>query len=135
MTNPETEQPPEPKHSLVRQVLLGAFWGNAGMFLVAPIVAVLYQFPVYPYGKIGGLARSFTIGWDQLLGDMVLGVYLTVLVGMVGGGFVVLGLLGAAAGGVSYGLFWRSVENLYWRTIACALAVDVVVAVAVAFYA
>ena len=64
MRTHETEQLLKPKHSLVRQVLLGVFWCNAEMFLVAPIVALLYQFPAWPNEKLGGLVRSFTNGWD-----------------------------------------------------------------------
>jgi hypothetical protein len=76
MSDQEAEHPSKPKHSLVRQVLLGAFCCNAGMFLVAPVVAVLYQFPAWPYGKVGGLERSFTNGWDWLLEDTILAVWL-----------------------------------------------------------
>ncbi len=135
MSDQEAEHPSKPKHSLLRQVMLGAFCCNAGMFLVAPVVAVLYQFPAWPYGKVGGLERSFTNGWDWLLEDTILAVQLTTLVAIIFGGFVVLGLLGSLAGGVSYKVFGPSVDRLYWRTIGCALVVDVVIAVVLALAA
>jgi hypothetical protein len=105
------------------------------MFLMAPIVAVLYQFPAWPYGKVGGLVRSFTNGWDWLLEDTILAVWFTTLVAIIFGGFIVLSLLGGVAGRVSYGVFGASIERLYWRTIGCALVVDVVVAVILALAA
>ena len=135
MSDQEAEHPSKPKHSLVRQVLLGAFCCNAGMFLVAPVVAVLYQFPAWPYGKVGGLVESFTNGWDWLLEDTILAVWLTTLVAIIFGGFIVLALLGGVAGRVSYGVFGPSVDKLYWRTIGCALVVDVVIAVVLALAA
>ncbi len=135
MSNHNVEHPSKPKHSLLRQVMLGAFCCNAGMFLVAPVVAVLYQFPAWPYGKVGGLERSFTNGWDWLLEDTILAVWLTTLVAIIFGGFIVLGLLGGVAGRVSYGVFGSSVDKLHWRTIGCALVVDVIIAVVLALAA
>ena len=135
MSTSDTERPPKAEHSLGRQILLGAFWGNAGMFLVAPVTAVLYQFPAWPYGKVGGLPKSFTNGLDWLLEDTILAVWLTVLFGIISGGFVVLGLLGGLAGGVSYKVFGQTTEKLYWRTIGCALVADVIVSVILALAA
>jgi len=70
-----------------------------------------------------------------LLEDTILAVWLTTLVAIIFGGFIVLGLLGGVAGRVSYGVFGSSVDKLHWRTIGCALVVDVVIAVVLALAA
>jgi hypothetical protein len=127
----EKEHPSKPKHSPIRQVLLGAVWCNAGMFLVAPVVATLYQFPAFPNGKVGGLEGLFTNGWAETL----LAVWFTLIVFVIAGGFVALGVLGGVAGYMSYKVFGASVDYLYWRTVGCALVMDIVVAVVFALAA
>ncbi|MDZ4686375.1 MAG: hypothetical protein SH850_15005 [Planctomycetaceae bacterium] len=125
---------PTAKPSLVRQILWGAFWCNAGMFLVAPIVALMYQFPAWPYGKVGG-PTSFTNGWDWLLEDTIGAVWLTLLFGMLSGGVLVLAVLGGAAGAVTCQIFRQRPDRLRWKTIYAALLIDLLVAVVLALAA
>jgi hypothetical protein len=54
---------------------------------------------------------------------------------LIYGGFIVLTLLGGVAGKVSYSVFGPSVDKLYWRTVGCALVVDVVIALVLALAA
>lgn len=119
------------KPSLVRQILLGVFWCNTGMFLMAPIVALMYQFPAWPYGKVGG-PDAFANGWDWLLEDTIGAVWITLLFGMLSGGVLVLGVLGAGAGAVNFQIFRHRPDKLRWKTIFAALLIDLLISVLLA---
>ena len=134
MNDIPTDHRHKTRHPLLWQILSGAFWCNAGLFLVAPVVALLYQFPASPYGKVGG-TESFANGWDWLLEDTIGAVWITQLFAMLFGGALVLTLLGGLAGAVTFRVFGCQPDKLRGKTIIASLLINILIAVLLALAA
>lgn len=88
----------------------------AGVFIVGPIVTLLFRLPEI-YEGTETCRETLSNGFMAV-------VWMVICVP----GFIVLGPLGALAGSVSYFRFRKSVTNLRWCTIGCAIITDLIIA-------
>jgi C4-dicarboxylate transporter len=95
----------------------GAFWCNAGMFVVGPLIAVAYEL------------QKIVNGTDTFLDAVSHGFFMVVWLVLAGPGLVGLAVFGAIAGAVSFFRFGGRAINLKRHTIACALIADVIVGI------
>ena len=81
----QSSQPDDRPDSL-RFALRGAFWSIVSSFPIAILYALVFRFPV-PFA-------GYLSGWDAVVPAMIA----TLAYGIVFGGFVLLGILGAVSG-------------------------------------
>jgi hypothetical protein len=133
-TSVDSERPHPAQSSWWRQSLMGAVWCPAGMFLMSPLVAMLYQFPVLFNGKVVGIEQLVSFGLSGWL-EIVPEVWFTLFLFGVIGGFPAFAVLGGVVGAASRGWFGATDRRLYWKTLGCALLVDGLIALGLALAA
>ena len=87
----QTESPQPRRPSLIGQIVLGAFWGNAGMFFVAPVVTFLAE----GLAAINGQAADGVFFHSSSIVDGLATIWIALLALLVAGGCIVLGGLGS----------------------------------------
>jgi hypothetical protein len=122
------------KRSLLRYAALGAFWCSAGMFLVSPLVALLYQFPIIFNGKVVGIEVLMNHGVNEYL-EVIPEVWFTLFIFGLMGGLPATAVLGGVVGALSRQWFGVADRRLYWKTLGAVLFADLLVATALALAA
>ena len=101
---------------LLREMMSGAFWCVAGIFLTGPLASVAYKLLLRP-----APAESLT---EMLATGFMMVAWLV----LCGAGLVILASAGAIVGAVSYRLFRDAERYSRWRTVAAAIVADLVIA-------
>jgi len=95
----------------------GAFWCNAGMFVLGPLIDVTYEW------------QKIVNGTDTFSDVVSHGFLLVAWLVLMGPGLLGLAVFGAIAGAVSFFRFRDLAISLKRRTITCALIADVIIGV------
>lgn len=110
------------RFAVVRAILSGAFWFNAGMLIVAPVIAFVVPLPAWPNGKVRGMS-DFENGGTSVL-DGTLEIWFTLILCMIFGGELFLAALCGLIGTVILRIARDRPEKSHQWAIAAALAVD-----------
>jgi hypothetical protein len=94
-----------------RSALTGAIWAVAATFPIAAVTALVYRFPVPLVGYLSGIIAVI----PALIAVLIYGILL--------GGFILLGLLGAIGGFVAGTIIRQDRRRCTWVTGAWALLV------------
>jgi hypothetical protein len=102
---------------MARCIWIGLLSAVAGSFLVAPLLALVYKFPI----PFSGMESGPVAAVRSLFAVAFYGVF---------GGFVVLGVLGAAAGGIASKVAGADPGRAWNLAVAFGLGVDLAAACA-----